>query len=45
MGVDEDALKEIDAEVKARVNDAAEFAQASPEPDESELWTDILVEG
>ena len=24
------------------VNDAAEFAQHSPEPDPSELWTDVL---
>ena len=45
QGLDEEALKAIDTEVKARVNDAAEFAQASPEPDEKELWTDILVEG
>jgi pyruvate dehydrogenase E1 component alpha subunit len=45
MGVDEDALKAIDVEVKARINDAAEFAQSSPEPDEKELWTNVLVEG
>jgi pyruvate dehydrogenase E1 component alpha subunit len=45
MGVDEDTFKAIDAEVKVRVNDAAEFAQSSPEPDEKELWTDVLVEG
>jgi pyruvate dehydrogenase E1 component alpha subunit len=45
LGVEEDALKVIDNQIKARVNDAAEFAQASPEPAESELWTDILVEG
>ncbi len=44
-GRGEEALKAIDAEVKARVSEAAEFAQASPEPDASELWTDILVEG
>jgi pyruvate dehydrogenase E1 component alpha subunit len=44
MGVDEDALKEVDTQIKARINEAAEFAQASPEPAESELWTDILVE-
>ena len=25
--------------------DAADFAQSSPEPDPAELWTDILVEG
>jgi pyruvate dehydrogenase E1 component alpha subunit len=37
-------LKVIDDEVKAIVQDAADFAQASPEPPESELWTDVLVE-
>ena len=42
--VTEDDLKAIDKEVKALANDAAEFAQQSPEPDVSELWTDILVE-
>nr|WP_329959517.1 pyruvate dehydrogenase (acetyl-transferring) E1 component subunit alpha [Roseomonas oleicola] len=40
----EAALKVIDDEVKAIVQDSAEFAQTSPEPDESELWTDVLVE-
>jgi pyruvate dehydrogenase E1 component alpha subunit len=40
----EDALKQIEREVKDIVTDAAEFAQSSPEPDPSELWTDILVE-
>ncbi len=44
IGLDEEALKEVDTQIKARVNEAAEFAQASPEPAESELWTDILVE-
>ncbi|MSO92103.1 MAG: pyruvate dehydrogenase (acetyl-transferring) E1 component subunit alpha [Rhodospirillales bacterium] len=42
--VDEAKLKEIDREVKAVVTDAAEFAQQSPEPDPSELYTDILRE-
>jgi pyruvate dehydrogenase E1 component alpha subunit len=37
-------LKVIDDEVKAIVQDAADFAQQSPEPPESELWTDVLVE-
>jgi pyruvate dehydrogenase E1 component alpha subunit len=41
---DENALKTIDREVKDIVAAAAEFAQASPEPDPSELWTDVLVE-
>ncbi|MDB5375958.1 MAG: pdhA [Rubritepida sp.] len=43
-GVSEADLKALDDEVKAIVTDAADFAQTSPEPDESELWTDILVE-
>jgi pyruvate dehydrogenase E1 component alpha subunit len=41
---DDDAFKSFDRDIKARVNAAAEFAQASPEPDPSELWTDVLVE-
>ena len=44
MGTTEDALKAIDAKVKAIVVDASDFAQTSPEPDPSELWTDVLVE-
>ena len=36
-----DELKEIDAEVREIVNAAADFAQHDPEPDPSELWTDI----
>ncbi len=38
----EDELKNIDKEIKKTVNEAAEFAQASPEPDPSELWTDVV---
>lgn len=41
--VSEDDLKAIDAEVKEIVGEAAEFAQASPEPDPSALYTDIVV--
>ena len=41
---DEAAFKEIDREIKDTINQAAEFAQSSPEPDPSELWTDVLVE-
>ena len=44
MGVGEERFKEIDREVKAQVNDAATFAQESPEPDEAELWTDIYAQ-
>ncbi|PLP58821.1 pyruvate dehydrogenase (acetyl-transferring) E1 component subunit alpha [Mesorhizobium loti] len=39
----EDDLKAIDKEVRDIVADAADFAQTDPEPDVSELWTDILV--
>jgi pyruvate dehydrogenase E1 component alpha subunit len=42
-GVEEATLKQIDDEVKKIVQDAADFAQSSPEPDEAELWTDILA--
>ena len=38
----EEALKTIDSDVKAIVTKATEFAQTSPEPDVSELFTDIL---
>ncbi len=41
---DEAALKAIDAEVKKIVAEAAEFARTSPEPDPSELWTDVYTE-
>jgi pyruvate dehydrogenase E1 component alpha subunit len=37
----EDDLKKIDAEVRDYVNDSAEFATHDPEPDVSELYTDI----
>lgn len=40
---DEEALKEIDREIRAVVTASAEFAQQSPEPDAGELMTDILV--
>jgi pyruvate dehydrogenase E1 component alpha subunit len=37
----EDELKKIDAEVREIVNAAADFAQHDPEPEVSELYTDI----
>ena len=40
---DEAALKAVDAEIRKTVNDAAEFAQHSPEPAPAELWTDVLI--
>jgi pyruvate dehydrogenase E1 component alpha subunit len=39
----ENDLKEIDREVRARVNEAAEFAQSDPEPEPSELFTDVTA--
>jgi pyruvate dehydrogenase E1 component alpha subunit len=44
FGVTEAELKVVDDEVKAIVQDSADFAQQSPEPPEAELWTDVLVE-
>jgi len=41
---DEATLKAIDAEVKKIVADAAEFARTAPEPDPSELYTDVYAE-
>ncbi len=39
------SLKAIDAEVKKIVADAAEFARTAPEPDPSELYTDVYLVG
>ena len=36
-------LKAIDKEIKARIKEAAEFAETSPELPSEELWTDVLV--
>ncbi|WP_126172762.1 pyruvate dehydrogenase (acetyl-transferring) E1 component subunit alpha [Altericroceibacterium xinjiangense] len=44
MGVDEETLKQIDKDIRAAVAEAADFAEKSPEPDASELYTDVLVE-
>ena len=43
-GVTEESLRTIEADVKAVVNDSAEFAQTSPEPDPAELYSDVLLE-
>ena len=42
--IKEDEIKVIDKEIKEIVNESAQFAQESPEPDVAELWTDVLVE-
>nr|WP_276616455.1 pyruvate dehydrogenase (acetyl-transferring) E1 component subunit alpha [Sphingomonas sp. SFZ2018-12] len=44
IGVKEDELKAIEAEIRKVVNDAADFAETTPEPDAAELYTDVLVE-
>ena len=40
----EDDLKAMDKEIKGVVNESAEFAKESPEPDLAELWTDIYTD-
>ncbi|MBA3676264.1 MAG: pyruvate dehydrogenase (acetyl-transferring) E1 component subunit alpha [Sphingosinicella sp.] len=44
VGVSEAEIKKIDNDIKAIVVEAADFAEQSPEPDASELYTDVLVE-
>src|SRR5216683_2041307 len=41
---DEDELKQIEKHARDIVIEAAQFAQDCPEPDPSELWTDVLAE-
>jgi len=41
--VTEDDLKKIDAEIRAIVAEAADFASREPEPEPAELWTDVLA--
>jgi len=43
-GVEEARLKDVDKAIRAKVSDAADFAESSPEPDLDELYTDVLVE-
>jgi pyruvate dehydrogenase E1 component alpha subunit len=43
-GKSEDELKDIDKRIRAAVSQAADFAESSPEPEPSELYTDVLVE-
>ena len=42
-GAEEDELKAIDKEIKDVINEAADFARESPEPDVEELWTDVYA--
>lgn len=41
--VSEYDIKKIDSEIRSIVNEAADFAKKSPEPDENELFTDVFV--
>ena len=43
LGVGEAELKAIDRDIRRVVSEAADFAEQSPEPDPSELGTDVLV--
>lgn len=45
MGVEESRLEEIRSEAKAKADEAVKFAEESPEPDLSELTTDVYAEG
>lgn len=42
-GVSEDDIKEIDKDIRRIANEAADFAETSPEPAPAELYTDVLV--
>ena len=44
LGVKEDELKAVEQEILKAVNESADFAEQTPEPDPSELYTDVLVE-
>ena len=41
--VTEDELKSLDKDIKKVITGAADFADESPLPDASELWTDVLA--
>src|SRR3954471_1514929 len=44
LGVKEDELKAAEAASRTQVNEAAGFAEQTPEPDLGQLYTDVLVE-
>jgi pyruvate dehydrogenase E1 component alpha subunit len=44
LGVKDDELKGIEQAIRKQVNEAADFAEQTPEPDPNELYTDVLVE-
>jgi pyruvate dehydrogenase E1 component alpha subunit len=44
QGVKEDELKKVEQDIRKVVNEAADFAESTPEPQAGELYTDVLVE-
>jgi len=44
MGIKEEELKPVEAEIRKRVQEAADYAEQTPEPAPEELYTDVLVE-
>jgi len=42
-GVSEEELKKIDHDIRQQIVEAADYAEQAPEPDPSELYTDVLV--
>ena len=43
LGVNDETLKSVDTQIKAVIADAAKFAQESPEPPISELFSDVTI--
>jgi len=43
-GVTEDELKKVEQAIRKQVNESADFAEQTPEPEAAELYTDVLVE-
>ncbi|QCE32272.1 pyruvate dehydrogenase (acetyl-transferring) E1 component subunit alpha [Acetobacteraceae bacterium] len=43
--VPENFFKDLESTIRKQVAEAADFAEKSPYPDASELWTDIIAEG
>jgi len=37
-------LKKVEQAIRKQVNESADFAEQTPEPEAAELYTDVLVE-
>ncbi|WP_374944345.1 pyruvate dehydrogenase (acetyl-transferring) E1 component subunit alpha [Sphingomonas sp.] len=44
QGVSADEFKSVEQAIRKQVNEAADFAEQTPEPEAAELYTDVLVE-